>query len=129
MAYPTEGTVFVLLRFDLSKPLLLATAFICTAGALADAKSSEVCPVRSGDIVQNIDVFDGKPEELAYLAPDDDRVAKNTFTLGYVYKEGRAVTIRCKYASGFVVDVELKNKVDKCIASRNKSGPVAVICH
>jgi hypothetical protein len=118
----------MLSKSDFSKPILLAGAFTCVALGWASAKTQEVCPVRSGDSVQNIDVFDGKPEELAFLAPDDGGTTTNIFTLGDIYKEGRTVTIRCKYGTGFVADVELKNKVDHCTASRSKSGHVAVIC-
>ena len=93
---------------------------------LTNAKS--VCAKRANEKIQQIDIFDGDPLELAYLAPDDDQTAPNTYTLNYIYEKGQIVTIRCKYDSGFVYDVELKNKVSQCKFYRNKSGNPALIC-
>lgn len=95
---------------------------------LANANSEGVCPARPDDKIQQIDIFDGKPEELAYLAPDDDKTASNIYTLNYIYDQGRIVTVRCKYHSGFAVDVELKDKVTQCKFSSYKSGSSALVC-
>lgn len=97
-------------------------------GACARDLPPPVCPTRTGDIVQAIDVFDGAPAELAYLAPDGQRNGASVFTLGPVYAEGRTVTIRCKYRSGASTDVEVTPRVEACTARRENSGNVAVSC-
>jgi len=127
MVFQTTGPDFMLLKADYLKLFLLINLFSCAINT-ASAASEGVCPKRQNDKVQQIDIFDGKPEELAYLAPDDDRTSPNIYTLSDIYKEGRIVTIRCKYDSGFVHDVELKNKVKQCRFYRNKSGNSKLIC-
>ncbi|TWB41948.1 hypothetical protein FBZ90_107327 [Nitrospirillum pindoramense] len=54
-----------------------------------------------------------------FLAPDDDRTGRNTYTVSGIYQDGRFVTVRCNYASAFSVDVELKEKISKCLFSEN----------
>ena len=117
----------MLLKIDFLKLFLLLVIF-CGAINLASANAKGECPTRRNEKLQQIYIFDGKPEELAYLAPDDDQTSPNTYTLNHIYEEGRIVTIRCKYASGFVYDVELNNKVRQCKFSRNKSGAPVLIC-
>jgi hypothetical protein len=112
---------------DFLKLFLLINVFSSVFN-LASANSEGVCPTRRNEKVQQIDIFDGKPVELAYLAPDDEQTSPNTYTLNHIYEEGRSVTIRCKYDSGFVYDVELKNKVNQCKFFRNKSGNPRLIC-
>ncbi|WP_425600664.1 STY0301 family protein [Nitrospirillum viridazoti] len=108
-------------------PLLVS---LISSGS-ASATTPSVCPVRGGDLVKYISVYNGKPEDLVNLAPDDE-TGKNPnqdkFTLDYIYKDGRVATIRCKYASGAITDVELKEPVKQCTASRGKSGEVTVQC-
>lgn len=94
-------------------------------GFSAEAKGS--CPARANDKVKKIDIFDGKPEELAFLAPDDHEKAPNTYTVADIYEAGRIVTLRCNYQSGVVIELPLKDKVKSCQVSRNKSG-TAIAC-
>lgn len=105
--------------------LLLASTLGC-AGIEADAK--DVCPARANEKVKQIDIFDGKPEELAFLAPDDDEKAPNTYTLKNIYEQGRIVTIRCTYDSGFIFELPMKDKVDNCHFSRSKAGVPKLVC-
>ncbi|TWB41947.1 STY0301 family protein [Nitrospirillum pindoramense] len=103
------------------------TGLVLAALILATVPS--MCPVRAGDSVQYINVFDGKPEDMFNLAPDDEGAGQDTFTVGEVYKAGRMVTIRCTYASGTVTDVELKDKVDRCVVTEKKPIELSVRCH
>lgn len=89
-------------------PALLSTCWICSAFA------AEPCPSDNGQSLRFVDVFDGRPEELAFLIPDKARKLSGSWQLGYVYNAGRFVTIRCKYADGQVSDVKLPNKINKC---------------
>lgn len=94
----------------------------------AFANQGEVCPVLKHDKLRQISIFDGKPGEQAYLAPDDSETAANTYTLGKIHDEGRSVTIRCEYGSGVVRDIELKNKVRRCLYSERKTGEPRLTC-
>lgn len=107
---------------------LLLVNVLSGAINVANANPASVCPARLNDTIQQIDIFDGKPEELAFLAPDDDQALPSIYTLNYIYDAGRTVTVRCKYTSSFVADVELKSKVNQCTFSSYKSGNSALIC-
>lgn len=109
-----------------SVALFLLAATLGCAGIKADAKG--VCPARANEKVKQIDLFDGKPEEQAFLAPDDDEKAPNTYSLKGIYEQGRIVTIRCTYDSGFVFELPMKDKVDHCNFSRSKAGAPNLVC-
>lgn len=91
--------------------LLLASLVACS---IAPAVSAETCPARADQPLRSVDVFDGKPEEMATLVPDSAKQSSGHWKLGYVYEAGRLVTLRCKYADGQTSDVVLSKKVDRC---------------
>lgn len=97
----------------------LAGALVACVLGPAQAKTLDVCPVRHHDPIQQIYLFDGTPEELAYLAPDDDA---NLYSLKSIYDKGRFVTVRCKYEGGSIVDLELKNRTSQCTFRKDKAG-------
>ena len=107
-------------------PLFLLAAIL--SGPAIHAQAKGVCPLRANEQVKKIDIFDGKPEELATLAPDDHEKAPNIWTVADIYEHGRIVTVRCTYDSGFVFDLALKDKVNRCRASRSKSGAPHLVC-
>jgi hypothetical protein len=123
-AFPTMEPASMLSRLDLGVLLLLGVS-TCGHG-FAHGNSEGVCPKRQHERLQQIFIFDGKPEEMAYLAPDDD--TGGTYTLAAIYKEGRTVTVRCQYDKGAVYDVELKRAVNKCKYSESRSGVPKLIC-
>jgi hypothetical protein len=108
--------------------LLLVLMLVVGAAEAAPANPAEICPARPGDSVRFIDVFDGKPDEHATLAPDSSRHGIDMFTLGHIYDDGRTVTIRCKYRSGTRTDIELRDKVEACRVADRKSGGLSVLC-
>jgi hypothetical protein len=93
------------------------------------AHAAEVCPVRSGQAVHFVDVFDGSPEQLATLMPDKARKFSGYWRLGYVYDAGRFVTVRCKYADGTVADVKLSSKVHQCDYKIDAQKSLKLNCH
>jgi hypothetical protein len=108
-------------------PTRLAWAAACClvsacAGAGAAGGVNSVCPVRAGAAVTQIDVFDGDPADLAYLAPDDERKAPGTYTVKGIYDQGRYVTIRCHYGADSV-DVKLADRVERCRFSGGDAHP------
>lgn len=90
--------------------LLLA----CLSTLWTSAIGAEICPSRRGQPLRFVDVFDGPPEEMASLIPDQASPRSGWWTLGYVYDAGRNVTIRCKYADTQVLDVQLVRRVNRC---------------
>lgn len=91
--------------------LWLTSLVACSA---VPAVSAEICPVRVGQPLRFVDVFDGKPEEMATLVPDETGKSSGHWKLGYVYEAGRVVTVRCKYADGQTSDVMLPAKTARC---------------
>lgn len=124
LAYQTMGLAFMLSRLDLIVFLLIG--ILASGNGFAHDNADGVCPKHQNAKLQQIYIFDGKPEELVYLAPDDE--LNEIYTLGAIYKEGRTVTVRCQYDTGFILDVELKKVVHKCQSSENKSGVPKLIC-
>jgi hypothetical protein len=118
------GLAFMSSRLDLKVFLLIG--ILASGNGFAHGNADGVCPKRQNEKLQQIYIFDGKPDELISLAPDDE--TSEIYTLGAIYKEGRTVTIRCQYNTGFILDVELKNEVHKCKYSENKSGVPKLIC-
>lgn len=115
----------MLSRCDFIKIFLCINLTGCAINTVS-ADSETVCPDRKNKKVEQIYIYDGKPEDMAYLAPDDEK--SNTYTVSDIYEQGRIVTIRCRYEGGFVYDVELKTKVNKCKYSENKLGNQSLIC-
>lgn len=111
-------------RLDLK--ILFLIGILASGNCFAYGDADGVCPKRPKEKLQQIYIFDGKPEELVSLAPDDE--TNDIYTLGAIYKEGRTVTVRCQYDTGFILDVELKNEVHTCKGSENKSGVPKLIC-
>ncbi|WP_420872600.1 STY0301 family protein [Nitrospirillum pindoramense] len=116
---------------DMARRFLLPLLVSLMSSGSALATTPSVCPVRGSDPVKYVSVYNGKPEDLVNLAPDDEtgkNPKEDKFTLDYIHKDGRVATIRCKYESGASADVELKDPVKQCTASRGKSGEVTVQC-
>jgi len=91
--------------------ILLAVILGC---GMRVAAAAQVCPVWQHQPLRYVDIFDGTPDELATLVPDQAQERSGYWQLGYVYKAGRFVTIRCKYADGKQIDVKLSKEVGRC---------------
>lgn len=101
------------------------SAFGCSA---AKPTTADVCPLQANSYLQYVDVFDGSPEEMAILMPDQAHDAHGYWSLGYVYDAKRTVTVRCKYANGKAVDVTLEEKVQRCDYKINAQKVLSVSC-
>ena len=101
----------------------LFTRLVCTLFLLApaDAKTLDLCPERHHDSIQQIYLFDGTPEDQAYLAPDNDTTAANLYSLKHIYDKGGFVTARCKYQGGSMLDIELQKPLTKCTFRKGKA--------
>jgi hypothetical protein len=75
---------------------------------------SNPCLAKAGTTLRFVDVFDGPPESLATLVPDEAGERSGYWNLKYVYDAGRSVTIRCKYANDEMHDVKLSTVTTRC---------------
>ncbi len=79
-----------------------------------NAFSEGICPNQINQPLRFVDVFDGNPEDLATLVPDQAEEQYGYWLLGYVYDATRFVTVRCKYADGKILDVKLFKRINRC---------------
>lgn len=113
-------------RLSRTAALLVVLAGFLIPAVHAKSPELKVCPVRSANKVKQIDIFDGDPKDLAYLAPDDE--ISNTYTVSGIYQRGSSVTVRCKYKNGEIVEVPLSGAIDQCVFSRSKQGASSLVC-
>jgi hypothetical protein len=78
------------------------------------AATDQVCPGSPNHFLRYVDVFDGDPSDRATLEPDLAKKTYGFWLLDYVYKEGRFVTIRCKYSDKQTLDIKLTKPVNRC---------------
>ncbi|MDR2214746.1 MAG: hypothetical protein LBE59_02770 [Nevskiaceae bacterium] len=95
---------------------------------ITSALAAEVCPSKSGTFLRFLDVFDGSPEELATLIPEEVTEQTGYWKLGYVYDAGRFVTIRCEYADKQVLDVKLSKRIEQCDYTIDSQSKIHLDC-
>jgi hypothetical protein len=94
----------------------------------AQAATDEVCPSSPKHVLRYIDVFDGEPSDRATLEPDLAKRTHGYWRLAYIYKEGRFVTIRCKYSDKQTLDIKLTKRVNQCDYRVNSKKALEVSC-
>lgn len=105
--------------------LVLAT----TAGdVFAKPKQKSICPERPDSFVKTVEVFDGPVADMATLVPDESTNTGAYWTLDYVYAAGRTVNIRCGYADKTSVDINLAEKIQKCVYRIAAKKKIEVFC-
>lgn len=117
--------------------MLLNKTSILIALMLADtALADEVkCPPLQGKSPLSVaTVYDGPPEEMADLIPDESKGsgdhANASWEVGYIYDAGRNVYLVCKYTGlKDTVTVNAKKKVQTCIYRTHSSKkPAEMFC-
>jgi hypothetical protein len=103
--------------------LVLALPLTCEAGQAHANPGKSVCPVRPHKQVTQIYLFDGRPEERFFLAPDDRGKGANQYTVRELYRRGSILTVRCEYGATDVVDIPLKKAVAVCTYSEVRKEP------
>ena len=106
----------------------IAALLLCLASGSSVLAASPVCPIRQNQPLRYVDVFDGEPADLATLEPDVAKARYGHWVLGYIYDEGRFVTIRCKYADKQTQDVKLVKRVERCSYAINTKKVLRVTC-
>lgn len=113
----------------LSKLKLKSLVCACmTVSILQPAFSAETCPRREASSLLSVEVFDGTPEELAILKPEETGRRSGYWALAYIYDQNRPVTVLCKYADGYIERVDLAQRVSKCNYQINKKNQVNFQC-
>ena len=110
---------------------LTMKSFVCICLAvcmLQPAFSAETCPRRDASFPLSVTVFDGTPEELASLVPEESGKRSGYWILGHIYDQKRSVTVLCKYADGHVETVNLTQRVSKCNYQINKKNQFIIQC-
>jgi hypothetical protein len=112
-----------------SSSRLAALLFVLVGGCSTHPTvAAEVCPVRAGQPLRFVDVFDGPTTEMATLVPDKGDDRSGYWSLGYVYDANRFVVIRCKYADKKIEDVKLTKRVDRCEYALDSSKTLKISC-
>lgn len=93
------------------------------------APSVNVCRAALPHRLTGAQVFDGPPEELASLVPDEGADDSGTWNLGYVFEHGRDVWVRCFYGQTVHEDVRVPGPVATCTYQSTKAGEVSMSCH
>ena len=76
----------------------VAVVAVLLASAPLRGADAGVCPIRKGQPLRYVDVFDGPVKDMAMLVPDEAGERSRYWKLGYVYDAGRVVVVGCKYA-------------------------------
>ena len=110
-----------------SKIVGLLLASICGC-SIHPAAAAGVCPVRHGNPLRFVDIFDGAPEQLATLIPDKSEKQSGYWVLDYIFNAGRFVVVRCKYDGNQTFDVKLSSPVHKCEYTIDATKTLRVYC-
>lgn len=115
-------------RFSKHRVAWLTLLVIMGGVSSVCAKPVSVCPLRDHAKVQQIDIFDGTPQGLAFLAPDDPDKAPDVYQVGAIFKRGGRVTVRCHYDDGSFRDTALNahNRTCRYRETRGEASPELV---
>lgn len=89
-------------------------ALVISVAGIRTASAENICPLHPGHPLRLVDVFDGSPDELATLVPDEAGKVSGYWQLGYLFDAGRFVTIRCRYAGDEIADIKLSKRINRC---------------
>jgi len=104
------------------------TAALLSGCSIRPAVAAAVCPVRAGQPLRFVDVFDGPPVQLALLMPDKAEKQSGYWLLDYVFDAGRFVVVRCKYDDKQTLDVKLSKRVHKCDYKIDAAKALDIFC-
>jgi hypothetical protein len=114
---------------------LIKFAFLIALILTGTAKADEVkCPPFQGkNSLSGAIVFDGPPEEMADLIPDEskgsDNHANSSWQVAYIYESGRNVYLVCKYTgTKDTITIKAEKKVQTCIYRTYPNKPAEMFC-
>ena len=95
------------------------------AAARSSAQHRLACPNQlGGKILIDGQVLDGPIVDNAILQGDDMSAGRfderDGWIVGYVYEQGRKVSLECNYAGGGKTFVTTAKRVDRCLFTRRK---------
>lgn len=97
----------------------MAVALMVLVGSASGRVASPRCPGSfQAAPLTTVSVFDGPLEEQADLVPSGGKRSKassvSTWDVGYIYKAGRIVHLKCGYRTGVFIDVPVRGPVKRC---------------
>jgi hypothetical protein len=108
---------------------ITAILLLLLSGCSSDhVVARDVCPQQNNQPLRYVDIFDGPTQDMAILMPDVAQETHGYWLLGYVYDAKRRVNVRCKYANGQNVDVELTDRVERCSYKIDKKKNLTLFC-
>ncbi|BCQ26996.1 hypothetical protein NK8_51850 (plasmid) [Caballeronia sp. NK8] len=114
---------------SLNKIAVCLAASVLPITASESAKAEGIaCPAVSGTHLRYVQVFDGKPEEKVSLIAEHGDNREGYWKLGYVYDQGRSVTVQCVYANKETRDIAIPERVDTCRYQIDDSGATKMDC-
>ncbi|MDR5822875.1 STY0301 family protein [Caballeronia sp. LZ043] len=110
-----------------SKPALWAMC--ACAAAVSPASAAQLsCPVLPATQERYVQLFDGAPSEQVSLIADQGDARRGSWKIGYVYDQGRALTLQCVYANQATRDIAIPERVDVCRYQTNGAGLTKLDC-
>ena len=93
---------------------------------IAASAPAAICPpIRQGRPLQAVTLYDGPVSDNAILAPDSSRttggVLAQQWTVADIYRQGRALTVRCRYRGAGEVEAKPPGPVAVCRARWSKA--------
>jgi len=106
-----------------------AALLFCALSTPLLADDLSVCPQLPGDALQRFDIFDGPPEDRAFLMMEKSAADTMTLPVGHIFDQGRIVSVRCYYRGGGTQIVQIRQRVERCNSSRTSDGVALLVCN
>ncbi|MDR5759917.1 STY0301 family protein [Caballeronia sp. LZ035] len=100
----------------------------CTAAASPVSAAQLSCPVLPDTQERYIQLFDGAPGEHVSLIADHGDARRGIWKVGYVYDQGRSLTLQCVYANQARRDIAIPGRVDVCRYQTDSGGLTKLDC-
>lgn len=109
-----------------SKAALWAMCACAAASPVSAAQLS--CPVLPDTQERYVQLFDGAPGNQVSLIADQGDGRRGSWKVGYVYKQGHALTLQCVYANQATRDIAIPGRVDVCRYETGSAGLTKLDC-
>ncbi|MDR5781808.1 hypothetical protein QCE63_20625 [Caballeronia sp. LZ065] len=86
------------------------------------------CPVLPDTHERYVQLFDGAPGEQVSLVADQWDDHRGSWKVGYVYDQGRSLTLQCVYANQAMRDIAIPGRVDVCRYRTDSAGLTKLDC-
>ncbi|MDR5837713.1 STY0301 family protein [Caballeronia sp. LZ034LL] len=102
---------------------------MCACAAASPVGAAQLsCPVLPDTRERHVQLFDGAPSEQVSLIADQGDARRGSWKVGYVYDQGRALTLQCVYANRATRDIAIPGRVDVCRYRTDSAGLTKLDC-